>query len=311
MSNAQRKLKVLITGVNGFIGSNIAQSLQTEYTTIGLDTDSVDRNGFSDFYIQMILPNADIEGLFKTFEPDVCIHCAGFASVSYSVENPANDFASGPPVVLNLADAIRKQCPQCRILFISSAAVYGNPETMPVTEKCAIAPVSPYGYHKAMSETILKEYYTLYNVKSISLRVFSCYGRGLRKQLLWDIAKKIESDSLTLFGTGDESRDFIHIQDLIGAIRCVITNRAIEFDVFNVGTGMQSTVKSVVGQMADCLNYDTNKISFSMQSLKGYPVAWQADITKLQTIGFKPRVLLDNGIADYCTWFLSLKERAV
>ena len=154
-----KPIKVLITGSNGFIGGQIARYLKAcGYAVTGLDTGSSDTSGVVSRYIQMILPNTDIEGVMNTLKPDYCVHCAGLATVGSSITNPGIDFNSGPPVVFNILDAIRKTRLKCRLIFLSSAAVYGNPKKLPIKEDANTAPISPYGFHKAICENIIAEF---------------------------------------------------------------------------------------------------------------------------------------------------------
>ena len=94
---------------------------------------------------------------------------------------------------------------------------------MPIKESSPIRPLSPYGFHKAMAEKLCEEYYTFFGIATCSLRIFSAFGPGLRKQLLWDIYNKSKSlNSIELFGTGNESCDYIYIDDIVRAIELVI-----------------------------------------------------------------------------------------
>lgn len=298
---AEEREKILITGMNGFIGSNVAAYLKDKYVLIGLDTDSVCYHGNVDMYVQMVLPNSDLEGTLRVVEPDYCIHCAGAASVGYSVENPGVDFNSGPVVVFHLADSIRKTGINCKIIFPSSAAVYGNPEKLPVAEDSRLGPISPYGYHKASCESILEEFRTIYGVQSTVLRIFSCYGNGLRKQLLWDICNKLKNDKAEFFGTGDETRDFIHIHDVAKLMDMMIEKGDCE--VVNVASGVQSSVREVVELIAEIMNYPVKKIQFSGEQMKGYPVHWQADVSKIRELGFSASASMKEGMEEYVRWF--------
>jgi len=298
-------MKILLTGANGFIGNEIARLYKGHSKTIGLDTDSVDRHGNVDFYSPMVLPSPDLEGLINTFEPDLCFHCAGSASVPHSMSQPAGDFQSGPVVVFNLLDSIRKTNSRCKIIFFSSAAVYGAPLSLPITESSPLAPISPYGYHKMMCEQLLDEYRKLFGVFSIVLRVFSCYGEGLRKQLLWDMGQKIKTGELNLFGTGEETRDFIHVADVARAADH-LAKTAQNGDVYNVATGRSVTIREVAEQMIHSSGKSSLRPKFNNQVKPGDPTRWQVDITRLQKSGFVPSVDLADGILKYCRWLESL-----
>jgi UDP-glucose 4-epimerase len=299
--------KILITGVNGFIGSNIAKRLKGNYKIVGLDTGSVDLSEAVDFYVQMILPSSELEGLIKAFDPDYCIHCAGSANVGISMTSPGMDFNSGPTVVFNLMDSIRKAHSCCRVIFLSSAAVYGNPKELPIGEDHSLSPISPYGYHKLISEKILEEFKQIYDIDSVILRVFSCYGDGLRKQLLWDLATKImSSNQLELDGTGIETRDFIHVFDLADLIDKMITLNLTE-GIYNVSSGVQSRISEIAHFLVTYLSKQGVKIVYSNKNRVGDPLNWLGDISKIKNLGFQSAIDMDQGIKKYCEWFCNLK----
>lgn len=297
-----KKHKILITGVNGFIGSHLAGCLREDHILIGIDTDSVCPGNNVDFYLQMVLPSTDLDGLIKTFQPEVCIHCAGSASVGYSLMNPGVDFNAGPPIVFQLLDSIRKSSPQCRFIFLSSAAVYGNPERIPVNEYAAVKPISPYGYHKKICEEIIAEFHKIYGIQHVVLRVFSCYGCGLRKQLLWDISSKISSGTLDLFGTGNETRDFIHVADLARIIGLLIDHGTVT-TTLNIGSGTETKISELVSLMVE--QYQCGMAAhFNRKARAGDPERWAADTGRLrECIGEFEFLPLRQGVANYCEWY--------
>lgn len=306
MEDHIKRKKILITGINGFIGSNIAKLLKEKYVIVGLDTGSVDAFNLSDFYVQMILPNSDIEGLMKTFEPDYCIHCAGSASVGTSITNPGVDFNSGPTVVFQLLDSIRKSRINCRFIFLSSAAVYGNPAQLPIDEETPLKPISPYGYHKMISEQLIEEFAVIYGIEYVILRIFSCFGEGLKKQLLWDIAGKLkQSNKINLFGTGDETRDFINVIDLALAINVILTSDK-KNEVFNIANGKQVKISEIANYMCKHYSTEDKDVVYNNEVRIGDPLYWQADISKISRLGFVSSIDLEEGIKRYCQWVKSL-----
>lgn len=293
---------LVITGVNGFIGSHAAQKLKERFRIIGIDTDTRDRFAACDAYCQLLLPDPDLETLLRTHQPLACLHFAGSASVPHSLEHPANDFKAGPVAVFHLVDALRKSAPKCILFFPSSAAVYGNPTDLPIGEDAPLAPVSPYGFHKLICEQIIQEFTELYGVHAVVLRIFSCYGTGLRKQLLWDACQKIHAGEFTLFGSGKETRDFIHVHDVVSAIDHLLT-AGVKKGVFNVASGTQTSVAHVAQIMATAYAKAGVKPSFTGKTRCGDPLYWQADVRALARTGFIPKVSLEQGIIDYVTWF--------
>lgn len=296
---------VLITGVNGFIGSRLAKRLARDHHVIGLGTGSVDNHGLCHRYIQMLLPNPDFLQVITRYQPDCCLHFAGSASVGYSFEHPGVDFQSGPVTVFHILDALRQQQATgkpCLFLFPSSAAVYGNPCRLPITEEDPVAPVSPYGYHKRLCENIVEEFKSLYGVPYLILRIFSCYGEGLRKQLLWDLCRKIDTGRVELFGTGEETRDYIHVMDLAELV-ALLLQQDIRDTVLNVGNGLEVSTRTVAETMLRAMGRETISPIFLGREKTGDPLHWRCDCARLDTIGYKPVVAIAHGIAQYARWY--------
>ncbi len=141
-------------------------------------------------YAVLSLPDPRLEQLLTSWKPDVCIHAAGRASVPQSMADPASDYSDGPALTLAVLDALRRCVPDCAFVLLSSAAVYGNPPILPVNEEQAPNPISAYGYHKWQSEILCQEFASLFGIRAISVRLFSVYGAGLRRQVMWDLTYK-------------------------------------------------------------------------------------------------------------------------
>jgi UDP-glucose 4-epimerase len=297
--------KILITGINGFIGSHLGSGFTNKQNLYGLDTGAVCSVPGIHNYYQMILPNTDFEDLIKSICPDYCIHCAGSASVPLSVEHPSIDFDAGPITIFYIQDAIRKSRISCTTILFSSAAVYGNPRNLPVSEESPLNPVSPYGYHKVMSEIILKEFYAIYGLPYIILRIFSAYGNGLKKQLLWDACQKIITKDSLFWGTGEETRDFIHIDDIVKIVKLCI-EKNVENKILNLGSGIQVSIKTLIHSIAECIGYPSDQIRFKGKIRDGDPLNWEADISLIRSLGFTSTVTLDKGVKEYVRWVQDL-----
>ncbi len=203
--------------------------------------------------------------------------------------------------------AIRKYNPTCKFINFSSAAVYGNPSKLPIAESFPAKPLSPYGFHKLQSEYLLTEYHKSLGLHTCSLRVFSAYGEGLKKQLFWDLYQKAQrNDTVELFGTGQESRDFIYIKDLIRAVDLLIHHAPFEGDIFNVATGKETTIAEAA-RIFFSLYDPGKKFFFSGKAKIGDPNNWRADISALQSMGFQPTVTLEEGLNSYVKWLKELK----
>jgi len=295
-------MKILIVGSKGFIGSYAYRFFSPLHEVWGADVfnDSDDKN-----YFRVSNHDTNFEGIFLENVFDVCINASGNGSVPVSLNLPALDFDLNVSNTIKLLDAIRMHNPRCKFINISSAAVYGNPPGLPVTEDMPLLPLSPYGWHKLYAEQICREHYYLYNLQTINLRLFSVYGEGLRKQLFWDIYQKSSrSLNIELFGSGNESRDFIYILDLMKAIECVINRGLFNGEAINVGTGIETTIREAAKIFCLAIN-ESITIKFNKIVRPGDPLNWRADISILKGFGFEPQTSINDGLLNTAKW---LKE---
>ncbi|MFZ7114995.1 MAG: NAD-dependent epimerase/dehydratase family protein [Bacteroidota bacterium] len=297
-------MRILIIGSRGFIGSHLTDHFSNKKENEVFGCDVSDEASQNYFKVNKFSP--DYNDLFKDHRFDICIYAGGNGSVPYSLENPDIDFQLNTHTVNSILSCISKYQPDCKFLHMSSAAVYGSPSTLPINEQAPIKPISPYGWHKYLSEIICRKYYSLYKIKTISLRVFAVYGERLTKQLFWDIYLKIQkSDEITLFGTGNESRDFINIRDLMHAIELVIEKGDFNGETYNVSSGTETTINQAAHEFCRAYN-DKVKVTFSGQTKAGDPINWRADISRLASLGFKSKISLTEGLENYTKW---LKEK--
>jgi dTDP-glucose 4,6-dehydratase/UDP-glucose 4-epimerase len=291
-------MKILIIGSKGFIGTHCVTYFSNAHEVWQCDvvTDYVSQN-----YFTVDATNANFADVFEKHNFDICINCSGAASVPDSIKNPQRDFSLNVFNVYKQLDAIRKYNPNCKYINFSSAAVYGNPKSLPIREDAKPNPISPYGYHKKMAEDICKEFYQNYGISTCSLRVFSAYGPGLQKQLFWDLNKKASCEIINLFGTGNESRDFIYITDLLEAVNCVILKSKFNAEIINVASGKELFIKDVVSMF---YNNFKEEISFNFlgKEREGDPSNWKANISKIESYGFKPEVSIEEGLNEYVKW---------
>ncbi|MES2571746.1 MAG: SDR family oxidoreductase, partial [Verrucomicrobiota bacterium] len=237
---------VLITGVAGFLGRHAARQFSREgWRVIGVDDASPEnaQPAAGALYHRMRLPSPALRELLRAARPDVFVHCAGRASVPLSMDDPASDFRDNTLLTFEMLEMLRREAPACRFLFLSSAAVYGNPEALPVEESHRVAPLSPYGYHKRQCELLCEEFSAIFGLPTAALRIFSAYGPGLRRQVIWDICERVlTSGELRLRGTGNESRDFIHAIDIGRALTCIASQAPCQGEIYNLASGREATI---------------------------------------------------------------------
>lgn len=294
---------LLLTGAAGFLGRWIARAaVEQDWTVHGIDLVPAENAPPLASYQQLSLPSERLAEILQSIKPTLCIHSAGRASVGLSVQDPLSDYQAGPAVTIQLFDSLRRFAPQCALVFLSSAAVYGNPPMLPISEEEQPHPISPYGFHKWQGEIICREFSEIFGMRTASVRIFSAYGPGLRRQVMWDICRKLlANERFLLRGTGSESRDFLHALDIANAAMAVAKNRRLSGEVYNVASGEETTIRQLAINIAAALGSSAEP-QFDGNSPVGDPVNWRADVGKLRALSFSPTIDLRDGISAYAQW---------
>jgi UDP-glucose 4-epimerase len=297
---------ILIPGVAGFLGRHLAREfLQRGWRVAGLDVVAAENAPPGVDYRRLALPDPALGDFIREVRPAACVHCAGRASVALSLSDPAADFHDAVPVTFALLEALRRQAPECRTVLLSSAAVYGNPQTLPVGETQPPAPLSPYGYHKLLGEILAEEFSRLYALPTASVRIFSAYGPGLRRQVVWDICTRVlTTGTLRLRGTGQESRDFIHAADVAAALAVLIDGAPCQGERYNVASGRETTIAALATTLLEALGVKITP-EFDGTATPGDPRNWRADISRLGALGFSPSIGLEAGLRSVAAWALA------
>lgn len=299
-------MNILIIGSQGFIGTHLCNFFTlNEHLVVGADVLEVPAN-LKYEYVKVSRLSAQWNELLKMKQFDVCINAAGSGNVAYSVTHPLIDFEANTLDVIQLLDAIKNIQPSCKYIHLSSAAVYGNPTSLPIFENSVIQPISPYGYHKMMSEIICKEYAHLYNIDIAIIRPFSIFGNGLRKQLIWDMCNKFyRNNEITLFGTGNETRDFIHISDFVNLINIIVQQAEFDCKIYNAASGIETKISDVAKIFVDYYG-QTKHVVFNGESKPGDPKNWCASTAEISKLGFETVANFNTEIVEYINWFNKL-----
>lgn len=297
-------MKLLIIGSEGFIGGHLVHFYKAKGDTVfGADLLEQGRPGYSYFKLSRLSP--ELDELLQKDAFDICINAAGSGNVPYSMTHPLIDFEANTLDVIRILDAIRRLQPACRYLHISSAAVYGNPEKLPIHEDDKLLPISPYGWHKLMAENVCKEFTAIYGLYTAIVRPFSVFGPGLKKQLIWDMYQKItnaaQDAELELWGTGKESRDFIYVEALTEALDSVIRNSAFQSDKYNIASGIETTIEELATFFVQAIGKPVH-IRFNGHTRVGDPQNWRADVSRLAATGFTPSINWQEGIKKTVAW---------
>jgi len=297
---------IVVTGANGFLGRHVARQLsQKGHTILGIGHGDWPREEwelwglsgwqYGDVTLQTLRQYAGT--------PSAIIHCAGSGSVAYSIEDPLADFERTVTTTAHVLEYVRTLAPSCSVVYPSSASVYGSAESMPIREDSRTAPISQYGVHKLMAEQMVASYTRQFGISATIVRLFSVYGCGLRKQLLWDACRKLASNDLVFMGTGDEVRDWLHVEDAAELLMTAVENASPECPTVNGGSGNGATVCEVVARLADGLLPVGALPTFSGVRRTGDPSRYVADIEGAKAWGWQPRHGWKEGIEEYAAWW--------
>lgn len=307
--------KYLITGGAGFIGSTLANYLSKENSVIVIDDLSMgkEENLIKSSKLQFINGSVTDSELMNdilsnnTF--DYVFHLAAIASVADSVERPVETHQVNFESVLMLLELIRKyQKGLKRLVFSSSAAVYGDEPTLPKKEESVIRPLTPYAVDKFAAEQYVLDYNHLYGVKTSAVRFFNVYGPNQNPEspysgvisILVDRYKKIqkgEDTQFILFGEGSQSRDFVFIKDVVQALLLVAKKEESLGKQFNVGTGIATTLNGLIEIIDRTLGF---KLPLEHEAERDGDIKESvADISRLKSLGFTPSFSVREGMKKY------------
>ena len=300
-------MKFFVTGGAGFIG---------KYLTAKLFDDGHDVTIFDNFSssskndITNLLENGvslvtgdilDYDLLLKSMSNyDFVIHLAAQTSVSQSIADPKTT----TDIIVDGTVNVLKSCVKTNIknlIFPSSAAVYGNSPDAPISENSQLSPVSSYGASKLVTEYNLQAFSRSFGLNCISLRLFNVYGNGQSSEtvVIRKFLKNISKDlPLEIFGDGTQTRDFVHVSDVIQAFSCAIKNiEAKRGEVYNIGSGKSTSINELASLLISSKGKDLQIIH--KPERQGEVKYSKADISLAKTdINYSPEVSLRDGLAS-------------
>ncbi|OGO06383.1 MAG: hypothetical protein A2Y73_07930 [Chloroflexi bacterium RBG_13_56_8] len=306
-----REKQVLVTGGAGFIGSHLVEHLVAggAHVTVvdNLSTGRLDN-------LKLVLPRitlivGDLGEVLrlkrvKLDDYQYVFHLAANAYIPISVENPVLDFQINLHNTLMLLEAMRGTASAPRLLNVSSAAVYGNPARLPIQETDPIMPISPYGVSKLAGERYAAVYSQIYGLRATSVRLFSVYGPRQRKQVVYDLLRKLRTDPtrLEVLGNGLQARDFAYVLDVVQAMMLVAAEAPAQGEVYNVASGTTYTIAELVSAWCKVCGLSP-EVAYTGHIRPGDAEEWVVDITRLRQLGFKARTSLEEGLAIIEDWY--------
>ncbi len=277
---------ILITGSYGFIGSNLKKKLNKNNKIINIGHKK-SKQGKKN--------SLTIENLLKIKrKPDIIFNCIGSGTVSEAQKDKKssnkNDFLT-TKILVNYINKLQKKI---ILIFFSSAAVYGN-------HNSKLIPISTYGKNKLKSERYLINNLNKKN-RIIILRYYSIFGSGLKKQLIWDACKKIKENKLIFFGTGNEKRSWVHINDAIDLAIYSCNKLRKRINILDCHSYNVYKNKDIIDRLIKF--YGSNKKPFFNKKKDKFAPKNQIPYShKLKKLGWKPKVKIDKGLKEYVKWF--------
>lgn len=306
---------ILVTGGAGFIGSNLVNYLSKEAEVIVIDNLSMGKlSNLSHsknikFFKGDVLDEKLLERIFDNYTFDYIFHLAAIASVADSIVQPRETHLVNQDATILLLEKAKQQKDALkRFVFSSSASVYGINNYISQSEQNPINPLSPYAVDKYSSERYALLYYQLYGLKTTAVRFFNVYGENQNPtspysgviSVIVDGLKKIEEGvdfSFNKYGEGNQTRDFIHIKDVVSALVLVSSETEAIGEVYNIGTGMSTSINEL---LESCQKISGVKIPIKVKEKREGEVEHSlSDITKLNKLGYRLEYSLYEGLSQY------------
>ncbi len=294
----------LVTGGAGFIGSHMADRLLAECNSVTV-FDNLTAGKLNNmekhkdhFAMSDLRDKAAVEKAISG--TDIIFHFGANASVPYSVDNPRYDFETNALGTFNLLEAALDSDVK-KFVYASTAAVYGEPEHIPIPESHPLNPVSPYGASKLAGERAGFAFKETYGLDFSAIRIFNTYGPRQPRYVMYDFIHKLKKDPslLEVLGTGEQVRDYCYVSDMVEAFMLVAKKGA---GVYNAAGGRPISIKELAELMVGIISPGA-RIKYGGKTWKGDIKTLYADITRLQALGFKPEVGFEEGVRKLIQWF--------
>jgi nucleoside-diphosphate-sugar epimerase len=305
----------LVTGGGGFIGSNIAHELvrRGEKVRIIDNFSTGNRKNISDIHDDIELIEADIRDLESVWHAvkgiDFVLHQAALPSVARSVNEPITSNEVNTSGTLNMLVAARDAGVK-RFIFATSSSIYGDTPILPKREDMVPSPLSPYAVTKLIGEHYCRIFYNLYGLETMSLRYFNVFGPGQDPSSQYSAAIPkfinaiIKGELITIYGDGEQSRDFTYVQNVVNAnlLACEAPNAS--GDAMNIACGNGITLNQLISTIEIELGIKANMVYEDAKP--GDVKHSRADISKAQAlINYNPLISFEEGLAKTIKWFIN------
>lgn len=295
--------KVIITGSNGFLGKALINRL----AGFKIPILAMDRSPHTETpphtNLEYQISDLSQKGVLDRHLDDetTVFHLAANANVMQSVENPRCDFENTFKSCFEVLESIRNN--GGHLIFPSTASIFDTDNSLPVNEKSFAKPSSPYGAAKLASEAYSFAYSRSYKVDVRIARLFSVYGEGMTRFLIFDLVQRILQDpeELMIYGDGTQIRDYLHIDDAIDGFVLIATQGNVGED-YNLASGIPTQIKDLARMITKIMGRTNLPIKPRGDTRNSEVSKWYADIGKISKIGFVPKTSLEAGLKKTILW---------
>ena len=296
--------RILVTGGAGFIGSHLVDALVSQGANVtvldNLSTGSKKNlNPNATFFCGSV---EDPEVVRKSLgDIELVYHLAADATTresSMGWGTPVRTLETNIIGTLNVLRSIVDLGLETKVVYASSAAVYGEPIFTPVTEDHPTNPISPYGISKLAGEKLVIAYFKEFGIDAVAVRIFNTYGPRQPRYVIFELLKKLQTDRtrLQVMGTPAVVRDYCYVSDMVEAVMLTAT-QGVGGQVYNVSGGTPVTIGHLVELILAELGMSGKiDVSYTGHSWKGDIMKMEADISKIARLGFRPEISLKEGL---------------
>lgn len=306
----RRLNRALVIGGAGFFGSWLVEVLLDE----GIEPTVLDKRSASELpaaadIVQGDVVDVDLLAILETRKIGAVFQLAGSGTVPQTLLRPIDDLRRNTITTLAVLEAARHAERPPLVAFVSSAAVYGEGERMPMPEDHRMNPVSPYGISKLASELYVSLYSRLYDIPTLSVRPFSLYGPRQRKLVVYDLlTRALDGESpLTVLGSPDVSRDFVFVEDAAQALLTLARVAAAKGEAYNVASGRPTTLGELVATLLELTGLST-VARFTGDVRPGDPLHWEGDPARARALGARCETPLREGLGRTVEWVMRVRE---
>lgn len=311
----------LVTGGAGFIGSHLVEALIKQGNRVivldnlssgSMDNLSLCKTNMLEVIRGDIRDSHCLEKLCRGVSG--VFHLAALVSVPYSIRHPGLSFdinTRGTQLVLNAARKANVE----KVVIVSSAAIYGNSNLAPIPETSTPDPLSPYGLDKLSAEKLAELYSSIYGLNVVALRLFNVYGPRQDPTSAYSgvISKFVDNliceRSATIFGDGEQIRDFVYVLDVVNALIVSMTSSQSGFHVYNVARGLGSSINQIWEHLCDDIEFELG--IEHVKARNGDIRESIADVTRIQKeLGWFPFVGIEEGLRLTRAWVISEQKKS-